>query len=238
MKKKYLQYAQNALEDVLCYQIQEGPYEGANTSVWTFSSNGKDVFFLTIMLAVSLPYSRLMMFLMSSVIVQQPRKSWLLLKNIMAEDGSWPHIVYSNSKQASWPRWLAGTADILLSYHKLNEPLPEIALDRLLKSQLSNGAFPTAIGFSSQIKQTVPKTSPDYRDVTSVVGWNDKALRLLAELVEPPIIWPKSQTTEVLLDVSTKGQKAMWQENNKRVLLSTKGGNCYTYGIKKKLGQG
>ncbi len=108
----------------------------------------------------------------------------------------------------------------------LERPLPEVALKRLLAGRLPSGAYRTAEGFAGQAGRRSPKSlpddrpddRPDYRDVTPVVGWNDKVFRLLALLLEaepggPVAAPPEPAVTDVLLPVSVWGRRACFRES-------------------------
>ena len=125
-------------------------------------------------------------------------------------DGSWPQIVYRGGRRAEFPRWYAGGADLLWAYHVAGRPLPGRALERLLDSQLENGAFPTGEGFAAQVRQKPAPADP--RDLLGVVGWNDKVLRLLAHLLPVGAPLPEASVGEVERPVLWRGRPATFQD--------------------------
>ena len=125
-------------------------------------------------------------------------------------DGSWPQVVYRGGRRAEYPRWFAGSADLLWAYHVADRPLPGHALERLLGSQLENGAFPTGEGFAAQVSQKPAAADP--RDLLGVVGWNDKVLRLLAHLLPAGAPLPEVEVGEVERPVLWQGRPATFQD--------------------------
>ena len=207
----YLPYAKAALDDVLRYQVAEGPNEGAVHQYAPGGAAGDGRFF---------PYynARCVPALVLGADVlgderylDAARGIRSFIDRTMHHDGSWPQIVYANGRRAAWPRWLAGTADILLAYGSLGEAMPDVALRRLLDSQLPSGGFRTATGFQAQIRQAAPSAS-DYRDVVPVVGWNDKALRLLATMLPSPTTLPAPETAPTELPVAIGAAPALFRE--------------------------
>ena len=77
-----------------------------------------------------------------------------------------------------------GIDETLETYLEAGREPPAAALERLLASQSPSGGVATGEGFAAQIGQRTPPRDPDYRDVTPVVGWNDKVLRLLTAMAE------------------------------------------------------
>jgi len=208
----YLPYAQAALNDVVRYQVRTGRWRGAIHQYAPGAKRGDGRFFPFYNARCIPPL------VLGARLLETPRfeeaafETLDFLRRTMAPDGSWPQIVYENARHAEWPRWLAGTADILLAFLALKVPPPQSALSRLLASQLPSGAFPTAHGFAAQVSQRPPGKLPNHRDLTPVVGWNDKVFRLLTLLLPadstlpPPTVGAFSAPTEVC------GAEALFQE--------------------------
>jgi hypothetical protein len=102
-------------------------------------------------------------------------------------DGGFPQVVYADGHCATYPRWVAGVADILRATSMLKTygftVDDGLTLDWLLSRQLPNGAFPTAEGFAVQLTKRAPSPPPHFYDLLPVVGWNDKTFRYLTSLV-------------------------------------------------------
>jgi hypothetical protein len=218
----YCTYAKAALEDVLRYQIKSGPLAGAIHQYAPGAGKGDGRFFPYYAARCVPPLLQAYETFADTRYLEAARLTLEFLKRSMAKDGSWPQIIYDNSKQASWPRWCAGVADILLAFKVLNEPIPNVALERILASQLKSGGFPTAYGFASQVSQREPKSSvPDYRDVTPVVGWNDKLFRLLSDMLEARDL-PKATVSNVQQNVTIWGQNARFEETSQTLRMTLK----------------
>jgi hypothetical protein len=224
----YHHYALAALEDVVKYQLHAGSLAGAiHQGIYlrqgnTWQGNGR---FFPYYNARCIPPLVLAAQCFGKVQYLESAQAILaFIKKTMQPDGSWPQVVYTNGKRAVWPCWYAGVADILLAFVALGEPVPEVALERLLQSQLPSGAFPTAHGFSAQISQKLPLAEADYRDVTPVVGWNDKVFRLLSELLAEPsdlsaLDLPTPKLAPTVLPVQVWGERAEYKENALEIQL-------------------
>lgn len=217
----YHAYAKAALEDVLRYQVKTGALAGAIHQYAPGAGKGDGRFFPYYAARCVPPLLQAYEVFGDARYLDAARLTLEFLKNSMAKDGSWPQIIYDNTKQASWPRWLAGAADILLAFRVLNESIPKIALDRILSSQLKSGSFPTAHGFASQISQREPSNLPNYRDVTPVVGWNDKLFRLLSDMLEARDL-PRAEVSEVQQDITIWGQTAKFEETPRAIRMIMK----------------
>ncbi len=180
--ERYLPYAKSAIDDVLRFRVERGHFMGAVHQYSSDNVTGDGRLF---------PYynARCIDPLLTAARVFRDsayrHAAWDImnfLDNTLQEDGSWPQIVYVSGRRTDFPRWLAGSADILRAYHLMGKVLPERSMARLLNSQLPSGGFPTAVGFRRKTHALAPLEPPDYRDLTPVVGWNDKVLRLLAAL--------------------------------------------------------
>jgi hypothetical protein len=221
----YHAYAKAALEDVLRYQVKTGPLAGAIHQYAPDAGTGDGRFFPYYAARCVPPLLQAYETFGGARYLEAARLTLGFIKHSMASDGSWPQIIYDTKQQASWPRWLAGAADILLAFKVLNEPVPEVALERILATQLKSGGFPTAHGFASQISQREPNKAPDYRDVTPVVGWNDKLFRLLSDMLEAKDSdkdLPKATVSEVQQAVTIWGQNAMFEETPRAIRITMK----------------
>lgn len=138
------------------------------------------------------------------------------LDRTMSPDGSWPQVVYSSGRRSEWPRWIAGVGDIAYAYVATGKAPPIAAMERLLAAQQPSGAFPTAEGFASRIRQT-EQPGPDIRDVFPVVGWNDKVLRLLATLLPEAVPLPPPNTAPVRLTVREGRVAATYVEDTRSI---------------------
>lgn len=216
--KSYLDYGRAAIDDVLRFQVSEGKFEGAVHQYAPGAQQGDGRFFPYYNARCIPPLVMAAEVLAEARYLEAAKKILSLIEKMMQPDGSWPQIVYASGKQADWPRWLAGTADILLAYRALDKALPARALKRLLDSQSASGAFPTAHGFEQQIAQRLPDPTPHYRDVTPVVGWNDKVFRLLGMCLSADL--PESATNIVTVKVQVAGDAALFAEDDKRLLIT------------------
>jgi hypothetical protein len=156
------------------------------------------------------------------------------LRARMNEDGSWPQIIYASGRRAETPRWLAGTADIMLAFLTLGEPIPAAALGRLLRGRLESGAFRTAEGFSRRAiglgsRRRPVGTLPEYRDVTPVAGWNDKVLRLLAELLPAGAVIPETQAATAEEAVEVNGRLARLRDTPTSLTIERGGAVLYRW---------
>ena len=100
-------------------------------------------------------------------------------------DGAFPQVMYRGDRVNRYPRWIAGAADIVRALDLLRaagaDTDPQPTLDWLTAGHLPSGGFRIADGFASQVSQKARAGAPDARDFMPVVGWNDKAFRVLAE---------------------------------------------------------
>lgn len=224
----YHTYAKAALEDVLRYQVKTGASAGAIHQYAPGAGKGDGRFFPYYAARCVPPLVQAYETFGDERYLKAARLTLEFLKTSMAKDGSWPQIIYDNTKQASWPRWLAGAADILLAYQVLGEPIPNVALERILASQLKSGGFPTAHGFGSQINQREPKGVPDYRDVTPVAGWNDKMFRLLTGMLSDKNL-PEATVSEVMQEMTVWGQRAMFEETDQLFRMTVKKNVIYEW---------
>jgi hypothetical protein len=241
----FLPYAKSALDDLLSYQVASGVNQGA-VHQYAPECMGGDGRFFPYYNARCIPGLVAGACAFSEPKYHQAAVDVLrFLKRTMNPDGSWPQIIYANGTRAEWPRWLAGTADILLGFHVLGSRAPEVAIDRLLSSQLPSGGFATAEGFAfrPEVRRTIralrapvappkprstsPPTNsyiPDFRDLTPVVGWNDKVLRLLSNLLEDGSVLPAPSTSNTETAVSVSRSAMTYFESPKSMTITSPSG--------------
>jgi peptidoglycan/xylan/chitin deacetylase (PgdA/CDA1 family) len=130
-------------------------------------------------------------------------------------DGSFPAVVYENNTINQYPRWVAGTGDILRAMDLLRGQGMEIdlapTLHWLLRGLLPSGGVRTAYGFGATTTHRRPSIA-DFRDLLPACGWVDKAFRFLATRL--PQGWQPGKThiEEVELDCIFQGQPALFRE--------------------------
>ena len=115
------------------------------------------------------------------------RRAAGFLLRVRLSDGSFPQVIYPHGRKNVYPRWVAGTGDLLrpllLAKNALAgidfDPLP--TLRWLLAGRQSDGSIRTADGFG-RLLPGAPSRDP--RDNLPVIGWMDKAFRMLANLYE------------------------------------------------------
>lgn len=109
------------------------------------------------------------------------------LGRVRLPDGSFPQVLYANGTCNVYPQWTAGVGDVLRVWLLLQPH--GVALDLedsfvwLLKVKQAAGAFRTAWGFAASVTGIRPQMPADVRDMLPSCGWNDKAFRLLTELL-------------------------------------------------------
>jgi len=103
------------------------------------------------------------------------------------------------------PIFLAGSADIIKAlllmkdYEKVRE---KKYLKGLLKAQDKSGGFQTAYGLTERSTGEEVHGKPSWKDVLHVVGWNDKALNLLTEIIDKDETIVKRPFEEVKISCS------------------------------------
>ena len=241
-----LPYASQALEGLVAYQVKSGVNQGAVHQFAPECMAGDGRFFpyynarcIPGLLAGAQTFGE-------SRFAEAAAEILRFLQRTMYTDGSWPQIIYADGSRAEWPRWLAGSADILWGFHLLRHRLPEVALDRLLNSQLPSGGFATGEGFAlrPEIRRTiramkkspcqVRKTAglarcgapyvPDFRDLTPVVGWNDKVFRLLTSQLEVGSALPSPSNSHTLAPVMVGRSVMTFEESPTSMRISTESG--------------
>lgn len=137
-------------------------------------------------------------------------------------DGSFPQVVYANSRVNRHPRWIAGAAEILRAAEDVaaasgKTAESQWALTRawLLKGQLPSGGFRTAAGFAAQISQRTPPAIPDFADLLPVCGWNSMVLRYLSRQIERRALHQAAPVVreDVELPCLFHGQEARYHED-------------------------
>ena len=223
----FLPYARACLEDVLRFQEHQGELDGAIHQYAPGADSGDDRFFPYYNARCVPPLVKGAEQFGDERYLAAAHAVLSFLRRTMTEDGSWPQVVYRGGPRAKWPRWYAGVADVLLAFHMLDEPIPTAAMNRLLSSKLSSGAFRTARGFSSQATQRQPAEPEDVRDALPVVGWNDKPLRLMAVLSNGMIAPASVAAAEVPIDV--RGEPAVLRDTDSQIAIERSGVALYDW---------
>jgi hypothetical protein len=102
-------------------------------------------------------------------------------------DGGLPQVLYGGGRRNRQPRWIAGAGDVLRALDVANQrglavdPGPTI--DWILRGTRPDGRIAAAQGFGTLLP-VVSRRDRD-ADEIGVVGWCDKAFRVLARLVDP-----------------------------------------------------
>lgn len=216
----YLEFARVAVDDILRFQEHRGPLAGA-VHQWAPNNREGDGRFFPYYNARCVPA-----LVRASEVFEVPtyRAAAELildfLDRTLNEDATWPQIVYANGRRAEFPHWVAPTADIILAYRSAGRTVPPGALSRLWHGQLATGGFVTADGFGDRFRRAPRTRLPDYRDVTAVAGWNDKVLRLLAELLPSGAEVPEGGFEPIELLVRVHEEPAIWKETVDRISLT------------------
>lgn len=212
----WLSLADRALGDIVRLQVETGVYRGAVHQWGSGPELRGDGRFFPYYNARCIPG-----LVLGAEVLENPgyREHAELIGDFLDRtrnaDGSWPQILYENGKRVEYPHWIAPTADILRAYILLGRPLPLGALDQLLSGQLPGGGFVTARGFARRFRSSVPLEPPDYRDITPVVGWNDKVLRLLSVLIPDGTKIPRTNLATVYrLRVMVGGRQGTFRETD------------------------
>lgn len=223
----WLELADSALRDVISLQVRVGPLTGA-IHQWGRGNwlNGDGRFF---------PYYNarcIPALVQGAIVLNKPAYRTVaesigdFLEVVRNADGTWPQLLYDNGRRIEYPHWIAPIADILYAYHVLGRPIPPASYHRMMTGQLPSGGFMTAEGFRRRYGPTgMPKTL-DYLDVTPVVGWNDKVLRLLAELAADDIQMPHAGLTAACTLPVTVGTRPGWyHESPSEMAIGMTGNN-------------
>jgi hypothetical protein len=138
-------------------------------------------------------------------------------------DGGFPQVIYGDGSANVYPRWIAGAADVLRAivlagrygYRAELEP----TLSWLLSAQSPSGAFPTAHGFAAQMSGRRPPSTPSFRDLLPVVGWNDKVFRLLTSLLPDSAELPAGGSERYEAACEVEGTLGHWSETSESLEL-------------------
>ena len=214
----WLDYARAAIDDVLRFQVPDGPYAGAIHQYAADNRHGDGRLFPFYNARCVEPLVVASRVFEETKYLAAAEKIMGFLEHTMTPEGLWPQICYLSGKRAEYPRWIAGTADILYAFHVMGRSVPAISMERLLTSQLPAGGFPTGVGFSRKAHSRASLIPPDYRDMTPVTGWNDKVLRLLSSLLPSPLadVWSVPQTEAYSLQVRMNGHTVVFTETAER----------------------
>ncbi len=208
----WLPQARAALDAVCAYQVPAGPLAGAVHQYGPGAGAGDGRFF-PYYNARCLPPLRL-----GAEVLAAPRYAAAaegiagFLERSMDPDGLWPQVLYAGGTRAVQPRWVAGMGDVLRALRAAGRPVPRAALQRLLAGQLPSGGLRSAEGFARPFAATGGKV-PDWRDLLPVAGWNDKALRLLVELLPPGAQLPEPALGPVEQPCLWEGRPATFRED-------------------------
>ncbi len=215
----WLGYARAALEDVLRYQVPHGPLNGAIHQYAPRPGRGDGRFFPYYNARCVPPLLEAAQVLGEERYRAAARAALGFLERTYRA-GGWPQLLYTRGGGVG-PRWVAGAADILRAFRLMERPLPGGALEWFLKGQLPSGAFRTAEGFG-------PGGRADYRDLTPVTGWNDKALRFLAEVLPSGVQLPQAATRAVRLPTRVGRHAAVFVETPEEVrIVGVRGERLY-----------
>lgn len=226
---RYREHAHRALVDVLALQLQSGPHSGAIHQYAPAGERGDGRFFPYYNARCVPPLLEAAATLGDGRYRDAADGVLAFLERTMNSDGAWPQIVYARGRDMTWPRWLAGVGDILLAFHAAGRPVPEVALERLLASQLASGGFPSGEGFGSQLRQRPPNGAPDFRDLVPVAGWNDKSFRLLCDLLPAAAALPRSAPAPVERRVQLGRRSGTFVETEREMRLEADGEPVYLW---------
>ena len=148
-------------------------------------------------------------------------------------DGGLPQVIYANGSVQHYPRWIAGTADVLraisvLRHHGYLARL-EPTLSWLLSAQSPSGAFPTGEGFAAQGTGNWTVDAPTLRDLLPVVGWNDKVFRYLTTLIPEGTVLPTVASEPYETVCAIGGKTGVWSETPRSLELRATRGVVYRW---------
>ncbi len=220
---RYLGHAETALADVLKLQERSGRWQGAIHQYAPDDKRGDGRLFPYYNARCVPPLIEAARRFDDERYLEAARGVIAFLKRTMTPEGAWPQIVYARSGAMGWPHWIAGAGDILLAFLAAEEPLPELALQRLLAGQLASGGFVSGNGFAAQRSQRPSAGLPDFRDLLPVSGWNDKTFRLLCELLPAGTFLPEIEPEPVEREVSIGGHRGRFLETGDEFRLEAEG---------------
>ncbi len=222
-KPEYLDYARTCLDDVLKYQIKIGRYAGAVHQYGPNAGEGDGRLF-PYYNARCIPALLLGSQIMGDARYEEAASDIATFLRLSLEDDRWPQIIYADSGMARWPSWIAGVGDILRAMWLVGENIwGSPALVRLLNAQLKSGGFPTAEGFANRGTARQEPSGIDWLDVLPVSGWNDKVLRLFAEMIPMQVKIPDSDTSDVEMKVGFYGMPGQFAESSTGLSLDVRG---------------
>ncbi|HUT61204.1 MAG TPA: hypothetical protein VNA25_25425 [Phycisphaerae bacterium] len=147
-------------------------------------------------------------------------------------DGSFPQVIYANSRVNRYPQWVAGAADILRALDLVDDGGGDGSREATLNWLLAGlqGPSPrTAHGFAAQVSQARPPALPDFRDLLGVAGWGDKAFRYLAGLVTPSSLTLTPGNTIIYVPCLFQGSEALYREDDGRIEVRRGGELLYRW---------
>lgn len=142
-----------------------------------------------------------------------------------ADDGSFPQVVYADGRVNRYQQWIAGVGDMLRALDMLvthgfeYDPVPSQRW--LLGGINSNGGVRTAHGFEAKAKQHLNQHASDFRDILSVCGWADKALRYVALQVATDSTSETSSLAlgPVMVACRVGGRDGYYEENDSAIVV-------------------
>lgn len=150
------------------------------------------------------------------------------LRSLVTSSGS-QFGMTSIGREIKCPTWISGSGDILRvmieysRYRKREIPECDSLAKILIHSQKSNGAFPTAIGFSRLGSEHAWKGPNEFRDIMPVVGWIDKTFRALT-LLSFRETGSHDPCEEIAEECYWFGRKCTLRENSRSMFLVNRSG--------------
>jgi hypothetical protein len=216
-------FALPTLNAILHHQVADGPLRGA---IYQYGHGGQPVeWFFPYYIARCLPA------LKAAFVYNGDERfrdaalaAAVFVMHWRSDDGSFPQVVYSAQRVNAWPRWIAGTGDILRGMQAANELGASHDLapteDWLLAGRMDNGGIRTAHGFAAQASQRLKSTLPDFRDVMPVCGWADKAFAWLAGTLDTNTLIPLTGSDQsVDVECSLNGKRCLYRETGETMEL-------------------
>jgi hypothetical protein len=111
-------------------------------------------------------------------------------------DGGCPQVIYGNGRHNRWPRWIAGAGDVVRALSLAaaeGSPVDSTPTVRWIMSGVRpDGRIAAAQGFGRVLPWRSRREA--FADEVGVVGWCDKAFRVLSEIAEPVDLDPDSRS--------------------------------------------
>jgi len=129
-------------------------------------------------------------------------------------DSGFPLLIHTARPPAAIPRFTGALANTYSCIERAGFEQPDSFtsdLEYILARQTKRGGFSSAEGFS--FRENAPL--PDWRDVITCAGWNDKIYALLASLHSGKL--PRPETTAVVRHVTVNGKPAIYTEDSNRM---------------------